>query len=80
MSAHIDSSVDARVAGNLQHQAPLVLVVVDPDPGLRLVDGTEDTALAMNGSDHVKSRIGMLWSGLAEAEGVDFLDAREMRE
>ena len=49
--AYVDSSVESRVAGNLQDQSPLVLVVVDSDPRARFVDGPKDAGLPVNGSD-----------------------------
>jgi hypothetical protein len=44
--AYKEAAKYARVAGNLQDQAPLVLVVVYSHPGARLVDGAENAGLS----------------------------------
>src|ERR1019366_10442627 len=46
---NIDPSVNSWVTRNLQHQSPLVLVVVDPDPRPRLVIRSEYPALPLHG-------------------------------
>src|SRR5580658_1846409 len=80
VGSDINASVDARIACDLQDESPLVLVVVDAGPGAGFVDRAEDPGLAADGSGDVEGGVGTTRSGFAEAEGVDFCDARKARE
>ena len=80
VGANVDPPVDARVAGDLQDQSPLVLVVIDAHPGVAFVAGAKDAGLAIDGTDKEQRRINMSWSRLAESESMNFCDARQMRE
>ena len=78
--ANVDSPIQTRIAGDLEDQAPLMLVVVDSDPGTSFINGAEDAGLTVNRSGEVEGRIGMIWSGFAKAESVYFFDSREAYE
>src|SRR5580658_3199044 len=80
VGSDINASVDARIAGDLQDESPLVLVVVDADPRTGFVDRAEDARLSADGTGEVERGVGSSRSGFAEAEGVDFCDAWQARK
>ena len=78
--AKVNAAEETRVAGDLQDESPLMLVVVDANPGSGLVDGSEDAGLAVDGAHEIEGGIVVAGSGSAEAEGLDFSDAGEAGE
>ena len=80
MGAYVDAAEDSWVAGYLQDQAVLVLVVVDADPGAGLVCGAEDAGLAVDGSYQIESGVRLPGGGFAESKSVNFFDTGDMSE
>src|SRR6185312_8088191 len=76
----VDAAELLGVAGDLQDQPELVLVVVDAHPGRAAVGGAEEAPLAADGADQIeRGRLGAR-RRLSEAEGVDLLDLRRPGE
>src|ERR1035438_1530319 len=63
-----------RVAGDLQQQTPLMMVVVDPHPALGGVGGTENATLSIHHPDEIQGRVSSAGRGFAEAESVNLVD------
>jgi hypothetical protein len=55
--SHVGAPKDARIAGNLQHQAPLVPIVVEPRQGL--VHGSEYSRLVTHGTHEVERGVAL---------------------
>src|SRR6185503_18144695 len=70
----VDAAELLGVAGDLQDQPPLVLIVVDAHPAGAAVGRTKEAALPVDGPDQVeRGRLGV-GRRPAEAESVDLLD------
>ena len=80
MRAHVDPAVLLWVAGDVQQQAPLVLVIVDADPVPGGVVGTEDAPDAVHHANQVQRRVVCAGRGFAESETVNLRDAAEPDE
>src|SRR5687768_7752655 len=61
--ADVDPPEDLGVAGDLQHQPPLVGVVVDALPLGATVDRAEDAVPAVHRADEVQRGFGRAWGG-----------------
>src|SRR5262245_37622170 len=78
--ADVDAAELLRIAGDVEDQPPLVLIVVDARPGGAAVRGAEEAALPLHRAHQVhRGHLGAR-RGLAEAEAVDLLDAGDARE
>src|SRR5690606_21550167 len=81
VGAQVDAAVHARVAGErLAHVAPLVLVVVDPDPAPARVVGAVEAGDAVDGGDRVDGHVVGAGRGLAEADVHRAGDAGDLGE
>src|SRR5665647_978160 len=80
MGSDVNTSVLFRITGYMQDQSPLVLIVIDPDPGFGLIRRTKNSANSIHGSNQVDCRIIRFWRCFAKTKGMDFLNAIEFCE
>jgi hypothetical protein len=72
--ADIDSTEQLWIAGYLQDQSPLMLVIVDSYPAFCFIRRAEDAVLSPHRSDKIHRGISSMGSPLAETEGVYLLN------
>jgi hypothetical protein len=80
MSADVHTSIEPGIPGNLQNQSPLVLIVIDANPALPLIDGTEDSGLSLHGSGQIQGGIASMRGRFTEAEGLNLADSGHSAE
>ena len=80
MGSNIEASVDPRIAGDLQNESPLVLVVVDASPRAGFIDGAKDAGLALNRSGKIERGVVATGSRFAEAERLNLRYPGHARE
>src|ERR1035441_140687 len=80
MRADVDPAILLGIAGDLQQQAPLVLVVVDANPTPGGIAGAEDAPESIDHANQIQRGIACAGRRLAEAESVNLLHAAESGE
>src|ERR1035441_10005226 len=80
MRADVDPAILLGIAGDLQQQAPLVLVVVDANPTPGGIAGAEDAPESIDHADQIQRGIACAGRRLAETKSVNLLHAAESGE
>src|ERR1035437_272021 len=76
MRTNVHSPVLLGVARDLQHQTPLMRIVIAPLPVFTFVYSPEDACLPLHRPDEVQRCTRVMWSGLAQTKSMDLIHAR----